>query len=142
MSGRESQLWQHVKRVLTKAAADLLYLRRVENPLNDGHPDVEYLYQGAAGVIELKQREAWPKRPTTKVRLPHYTSAQREELRARYMAGGHAFVLLQVAEEYILVRMPKALLVGLVTREDLYRLAVRRWSGQIDGCELLEELTK
>lgn len=142
MSGRESQLWQHVKRVLTKAATAPLYLRRVENPLNDGHPDVEYLYRGSAGVIELKQREAWPKRPTTKVRLQHYTKAQRDDLRERYMAGGRAFLLLQVAEEYLLVCMPKALLVGQVTREDLYRLAVRRWNGQIDGCELLEELTK
>lgn len=142
MSGRESQLWQHVKRATTRAATGPLYLRRVENPLNDGHPDVEYLYRGRAGVVELKQRPAWPVRATTPVRLKHYTQAQRDDLKARYEAGGRAFVLLQAAEEYLLFSMPRALLVGQVTRAQLNELAVSRWAGKLDGTELLEELTR
>jgi len=140
--GRESKLWQHTKRVLTSAAKGTLYLKRVENPLNDGHPDVEYCYHGSAGVIELKQREAWPVRPGTLVRLRHYTKEQRDDLKDRFQAGGRAFLLLQVAEEYLLFAMPQALLAGLVRRAELYELAARTWAGRINGDELLEELVR
>jgi len=92
--------------------------------------------------VELKQRPAWPKRPTTKVRIPHYTPQQRDDLKARYEAGGRAFILLQVADEYLLIPMPQALLVGRATRAELYQLSAKRWVGKVNGRQLLKELSK
>ena len=145
MAGRESRLWQHVRTALCRAARRSqfpLYLTRVENPLNTGHPDVEYCYRGAAGVVELKARHAWPKRSGTPVRLRHYTAEQRDELKARHAAGGRAFVLLQVADEYLLIPIPQALLIGQTTREELYRISAQRWVGKIDGDGLLAALSE
>lgn len=147
MPGRESDLWKHMKKQLLSAVRSRaaspyhsIYLRRVENILNDGHPDVEYCYLGEAGVIELKQRREWPKRVSTIVRLQHYTKEQQNDLKDRILAGGRVALLLQVAEDYLLFTDARVLIVGKVIRAELERAATRIWQGAINGRELLEEL--
>lgn len=64
--------------------------RRVENTVGHGTPDINYLH----GWIEDKQI-AFPKRPTTIVKLEHYTPQQRAWHRKRRQAGGLCFVALE-----------------------------------------------
>ena len=68
--------------------------QRIENSCGRGVPDINYI----GGWLELKQQDAWPKRPTTKVRLDHdLTLEQRIWINRREKKGGTVFVLLQVA---------------------------------------------
>jgi hypothetical protein len=147
----ETKLWHHVRDRLRKrceARGIWLYLTRVENAISTGHPDVEYCIEGAAGVIELKQIPAWPKRSETKVRVKHYTQAQRDDLKERHVAGGRAFVLLRVGEpgdlttEYLLLRTPWCLLLGGVDAKTLRGISERVWRGVVNADELIEELGK
>lgn len=72
---------------------------RVENPCHPGTPDVNYV----GGWIELKQHDKWPAKPETPLRLPHFTPQQKIWLSRRIRKGGRAFVLLQVARDYLLL---------------------------------------
>jgi hypothetical protein len=51
----------------------------VENPAHPGTPDVNH----TGGWLELKRVDAWPARPGSPLRLPHFTPQQRVWLRRR-----------------------------------------------------------
>lgn len=139
----ESTLWNHVRPRLLAAAKDCdlpIYLTRVENTVNNGHPDVEFIIGGKAGTIELKVAKEWPKRPDTPLRLRHYTQEQKEDARARHIAGGRPFLLLEVSDTFMLSRAPWSLLVGSKERAVLERICDAKWEGEINGRELLAAL--
>jgi hypothetical protein len=93
---------------------------RVENPCHPGTPDINYI----GGWIELKQVDAWPKKETTPLRLPHFSKQQRIWLTRRWAKGGDAWVLLQVAKEYFLFEGPVAAKhLGEANRDNLYKIA-------------------
>jgi hypothetical protein len=115
----------------------------VENPAHPGTPDLNYLH----GWIELKCADAWPHRPTTPLRLPHFTPQQRVWLSRRHRAGGRAHLLLRVGMqstddrkagyEWLLFRAPVAVeIVGEVPRTTLITNAVRVWSPRLDDVDL------
>lgn len=64
---------------------------RVENSVLEGTPDIAYI----GGWIETKNVQEWPKRDTTKVRLPHYTAAQRAFARQHIALGGNCWLILK-----------------------------------------------
>ena len=88
----ESALWKTLKKHLSSRG----HLIRVESSVGLGVPDVNYCFSGKDGWIELKEIKQFPKRPDTPVRLPHFTSAQRNWLRRRAQCGGRVFVLVRV----------------------------------------------
>ncbi len=93
-----------------------------------GCPDVNYI----EGWIELKWRRAWPKGETTPVTLDHLTRAQRRWLNKRFMAGGNAWLLLQVQREWLLFTGRDAKdYVGFLTRKGLYKVTRARWTNGI-----------
>src|SRR5687768_769711 len=61
-----------------------------------GTPDVWL----ANCAVELKQAKSWPKRPTTPLRLKHFTQKQRDWARDRVAAGGEWFLVLRVCTEW------------------------------------------
>jgi hypothetical protein len=87
----ESTMWKALRPVLVVAKLDPV---RVENPIHPGTPDVNL----ATGLwIELKSLPAWPLRPTTNVRIAHYTPQQRVWLYRRWKcAPGSTQLLLEV----------------------------------------------
>lgn len=109
----------------------------VENVAHVGTPDV----WTAHGAIELKHLDAWPRRETTPLRVPHFTAAQRVWLVRRTRAGGRAHVLLRVCGEWILLRgLDAAYKLGNATRRELCDLAVARWDGTPVDDQLIEAL--
>ena len=93
----------------------------VENSVYPGTPDVNYI----GGWIELKWVRSWPKRESTPLRLPHFTPQQRVWLQRRERKGGHAFVFLQVANDYLLFDASTAAdLLGETPRHELLEAAL------------------
>lgn len=73
---------------------------RVENPCMPGTPDVNMI----TCWVELKQQDKWPVRETTPLKLDHdLTPQQRNWLYRRAERGGRAYVLMQIARDYILL---------------------------------------
>jgi len=125
----EKQMRGNVVKILRKAGRDA---RPVENPVDPGFPDVEYI----GGLVELKAVDEWPKRAETELKLEHYTQEQRiwHERRAHF--GGRIHVLLQVDREYLLFTGPVAAAsLGRAPRATLYDLCCARWDSLADLTE-------
>jgi len=75
-----------------------LHAVSVENAVGTGMPDVNY----ADGWLELKSVARWPTRPSSPLRVPHFTQEQRLWIRRRQEAGGRVHVLLKVEREWLL----------------------------------------
>lgn len=94
---------------------------RIENTVGKGTPDVNgcFKHNGMEvdAWIELKALEDWPVRATTPVRLPHFTSEQKQWLLDRALAGGRAFLFVRVSREYFLFTAARAQTVEQLTRE-------------------------
>lgn len=119
----ESDTWASVRPFLTH-----LDPQRLEVFLKVGVSDVECIL----GWIELKYVAAWPKRPTTPLKIRHFTPEQRTFLTRRcrinraFKRPIGAWVLLQVADDFILLAGDvAAALIGRVTRPKL--LAAALW---------------
>jgi len=82
--------------------------------------------------MELKQQNAWPKRPTTKVRLDHdLTKEQRIWIKRREKKGGTVFVLLQVSRDYLLLSGGvAATIIGDSTEAELRSAALHVWDAK------------
>ncbi len=76
-----------------------LHAKVVENSIDEGTPDLNC----TAGWIEMKNLSAWPVRSSTIVRPPHFTDGQRLWLRQRCAAGGRAWMMLTVGEDWCLI---------------------------------------
>lgn len=117
----EKNMRRNVVKILRQAKLDA---RPVENPVDPGFPDVEYI----GGVLELKAVDEWPKRASTPLRLDHYTQEQRIWHERRHHCGGRIHVLLQVGPEFLLFRgMDAAKHLGESTRSALMVLATHTW---------------
>lgn len=100
-----------------------LHAVAVENSVVPGTPDVNYV----GGWIELKQADEWPVMMGP-LRMPHYTPQQRIWHRKRRAAGGSCFVLLQVAQEWLLFDATVAAeVLGTATRVELVYHAEMHW---------------
>lgn len=100
---------------------------RVENLLDRGTPDVDWACWGSEGWIELKELAEWPKRPSTIVRVPHFSDDQKCWLMDRGNAGGRVHLLLRVAKPrtYLLLDWWGAVTcLGKTTREELEHVAL------------------
>lgn len=97
----------------------------VENPVHPGTPDVNH----TGGWIELKAIEAWPVRPTTPLRIPHFTPEQRVWLTRRWRADRRAWLFILVANDWLLFEGETgARIVGHTPRADLLTHAIARWT--------------
>lgn len=131
----EKAMWiRHVKPALAR-----LDPVRVENPVNPGTPDVNY----NLGWLELKFLREWPVRPETVVSVEHFTPQQRVWLLRRHKAGGRAFMLLQVEQDWLLFRGDvAATIVGHATRKQLIDASRGYWPNKLNPQELRECLTE
>lgn len=103
-----------------------------------GTPDIAF----NTGWIECKATEQWPARPDTPVRLDHdLTKQQRIWLMKWHRVNGRAFVMLNIAGEWLLFRgiVAAAILGGKEggTRLELYEAAVAKWINRTPKTEEL-----
>lgn len=103
---KESDTRQWLVKLLRKNGAHAM---AVDNEsCYPGTPDVNYCFKGiyrghTEGWIEIKRLESWPARPSTVVRIPHFSPQQRIWLQQRTAAGGVCFILLHVGRQKILL---------------------------------------
>ena len=99
---RESDLWATLRDKLFKERlkGTRRDVKRIET-MAPGTPDVNYCIDGKEGWIELKHAREWPKRGGP-LKLRHFTPEQRLWIHTRQKAGGKAFVLLKVEDDYFL----------------------------------------
>ena len=133
----ESSLWKTVKRNLEGPGVDL---KRIENNVESGTPDVNYCINGKEGWIELKHVKEWPKGGTTPLKIKHFSPEQRNWINRRQKCGGRAFLLLQVENEYFLFWDIKGVGKDL-TQLQLYQKAVHHSSFRFDKEDLILCLT-
>jgi len=136
----ESGFWRY----LYNRMKPVWIAERIENLVDEGTPDVYFTttVNGSMGWIELKYAHRWPKRPTTPLRLDHFTPAQKGWLKRHGMAGANVFVLLQVDREYFIFDYLCHGFLGEVPRSGLIENAVQHWSRSIPVTELVEILDR
>lgn len=130
----ETTLNREVKRLLKAPRCRTV---RVETTTENGVPDIYYNLHGETGWMEDKYLRAWPKRPTTTVKIKHYTDQQRKWLFEEGQAGGRAWLLLQVGTDYLLFDWRAAQAVGYLTRAELFKVARAVWEGELSRAPLV-----
>jgi len=114
---------------------------RHEDKFNSGIADVSFVCGGKHGWIELKQIDAWPKRDSTIVRCKHYTTQQRNFLKAKGEHGGNAWLFVKIGREYLLIHWKRAQLFGTLNSEDTLGLAGHWWCNRMNWEELARILS-
>lgn len=110
----------------------------VENPVNPGTPDVEYI----GGWIELKYLPEFPKRTETPIRVPHFRPEQRAWITQRTLRGGRVHVIIRIEKHFFLLHgMVAAQKLGQLTHLELINNSLAHWYGSIDGEQLIKILT-
>lgn len=84
---KEQKFWQQMKK-----SFGLDLMKRVENSIEPGFPDVHYLHNGFGGWIELKAQAKFPN-------SIDFEPAQPLWLTKYWAAGGDCFLFLKVIEE-------------------------------------------
>lgn len=130
---------RHMRRPVVDALRELDAIA-VENSAYPGTPDVAYI----GGWLELKEKDAWPKRGDTPLRLPHFTKHQRAWIRRHTHRGGTVFVLLKVGKnEWFLVDgIPAADRLGSATRAEIESIARLVFHHGLDSKALLKCLSR
>ena len=132
MRKQEQKLWDR----LSSHMKGMWLAERIESMLAGGVPDVFFTIPQIHGWIELKVLVAWPKRPTTRVVIEHFTAQQGLWLFQHDKAGGHVWFFLEVAGEHFLIRgvdaKPLAHGGSGLLPDEVRQLAI--WQGKvIDG---------
>ena len=137
---RESSLWGTMSSNLRKIRG--VRVKRIEDSCSPGTPDVYIRSIHGSAWAELKHLNAFPKRPTTPVRIPHFTDQQRLWLREEGLLGGNAWLFIQVGREYFLFDWQAAQHVGIEwTRGDWVVFSKHMWVGRCDWVELVRIIT-
>lgn len=97
-----------------------LHMKPIENIVGTGTPDVNYI----DGWLELKLLDNWPAKAGTIVKFKRYTQNQRLWLIDRWTLGGRAFLVVKVAQEWLVIAGLDAAPAGLVTRSELADIAI------------------
>ena len=129
---------RHMRRPVVEALRKLDAIA-VENSAYPGTPDVAYI----GGWIELKEKDAWPKRAETPLRLPHFTKHQRAWIRRHAHWGGTVFVLLKVGKKewFLLHGTEAADRLGEMTRAEIESTARLVFHNGLDSEVLLRCLS-
>lgn len=133
----ESDFWKYIRQGLTGRA----HLTRIESSAGNGVPDVSIGLPKRNAWIELKYIRYWPKRPSTKLRLP-LRPEQRLWITARGSLSGDVWVLCRVDTAIFLLTSQQAAEAcdGWVSAQ-WYSNATKYWTGgKIEFTELLNAL--
>ena len=140
---KESEFWtENVRRLKAFGEID-----RIEDAIKVGVSDCVYCLRwqqepARFGWIELKRLLRWPVRASTCVWLPHYSLDQANYLVRWGRAGAGAFLLAQIANEFLLFPWAAANEVQEgCTRSRMYELVVCRGVNHFPHGRILRCLT-
>ncbi|KKM97272.1 hypothetical protein LCGC14_1169750 [marine sediment metagenome] len=138
----ESGFWRKIRNGI-KNPPDT-HLVRIENAIYSGTPDLSYCINGVEGFIELKYLEAWPKRESTVVRIPHFRGEQRIWLHDRHIAGGRCYLCLGIAKStFIFDGLQAAMFLGKDwNKADIYSHSLLWWDGKVAWKNFKNRITK
>lgn len=95
----EAGVWQTIRKgLITKN----IHLTRIESSAGNGVPDISYGIPQCNGWIELKYIAEWPKRPTTKVKLP-LRPEQKLWIQTRGALSGNIWVFIRIQDDFFLL---------------------------------------
>lgn len=142
----EDALWARTREHL----GPLGLLKRVENPIDPGTPDVCYLlsrYPKVApvcGWLELKHVPEWPKRPGTVFKIDSLTLDQVNWQTNWALAGGRVATLMQVGYDLLVMdfRLLAQVFGGAHTRSSLLASAPLVAPRTFPTAELVKWLTR
>ena len=109
----------------------------VENPINPGTPDIEFI----GGWIEIKYIREWPAKDTTPVRIPHFTKQQRIWIANRRRLGGLVLIVLRVCDDWFLFDNSH-LDIDELTREQMLSSCYQSWHRIFVPAEFLEAVKR
>lgn len=143
-ASREANLWKWLKRARAHYREDL-HMKRVENSVGNGMPDVEGCLCGEQFFLELKC-SARPARITTNIKV-RFEPEQIPWMIRRSNAGGRAFVFLQIgsgpdAQRYLLRPMDLAEVEAGCTEQRIAQLSIIKKNVKPDtlvGCVAVEK---
>lgn len=97
----ESGLWAYIKRGML----GYWHATRIESSAGNGVPDVNFAMfeSGNQGWVELKYIDEWPKRLTTKVKLP-LRPEQKLWINVRGKISGNIWVIIRIQEHFFLLQ--------------------------------------
>ena len=98
----ESSLWKYIRNGLVGKC----HITRIESSAGNGVPDVTLGLPGKTIWIELKYTKEWPKRDTTKVKLP-LRPEQKHWIKQRGMISGNVWVMWRIEDEFFLMPWSK-----------------------------------
>lgn len=125
----EAGFWKQIK----TGMAGRWHAVRIENACGSGIPDVDYaILNRIQGKIELKYLPEAPKRPDTKVRLPHFNPQQKLFFRMRGPVSGDVWLMVRVADEYFIFDWKTALVIENHTIAEWRVMAKGYWKTQIN----------
>jgi hypothetical protein len=141
----EANLWTTMRGAMSPYGK----LKRIENSIDKGTPDVTYLFRRypkvppVMGWVELKYLDGWPDSDRTKVVVKKLTKDQVDFIADWDAAGGRAYVLIQVGRDYALLDAGTtgALYRRALTRLDLVGRAAVFAVGRFPATELVKALT-
>lgn len=141
----ERALWNLTRKNLSPFGL----LHRVENGIDKGTPDVNYLLrrrphdEPSQGWLELKHEPNWMKRSNTKFSIASLKLEQVQFLEAWSKAGGRAWTLLQVDRDYLLLHPAhiRAIFEGQYRSQQVKEAASLLWKGPWPLASILDNLT-
>lgn len=124
-------------------------LIRVENVVEPGTPDINYLLRRyprvdpVCGWVELKHVDEWPKRKTTPLTIKSLTRDQVNWHTHWALGGGRVWTILQVARDYFLLDHLTLgmIFAGQLHPPDLRRMAKVQGVGRFPAPDVLKCLT-
>ena len=134
----EQKLYDWLRRTIGPAA----FIERVENRVKRDTPDlyIAEATRGLRGWVELKVLPAFPRRATTPVRLPHWTSGQRYWANRHSLHGGQCWLVVQVQEEVYVFNAATAALCMDWTRAEWLEFGGVVTMRNARGVQLLDAL--
>ena len=99
----EAGVWAYVKKGMVGSG---WHCSRIESSAGNGVPDVSFGLPGINGWIEFKYIKEWPKRPTTKVKLP-LRPEQKHWIKVRGELSGNVWIFIKIEEVFFLIPSEK-----------------------------------
>ena len=135
---KESDLWKYIR----QGMLGKWHVSRIESSAGNGVPDVSFGIPGVNGWIELKYIKEWPKRPTTKVKLP-LRPEQKHWIKNRGQLSGNVWVLVRISDDFFLLYWNTAVQAAEkgMTQFDWFAPEIYSWHKEINFSELYDALS-
>lgn len=134
---KESTFWGELRK---KCKGRWLATRIETGDVAVGVADVAYcIYQTRTrGWIELKYLKSYPKRESTAIRIPHYTSEQKLFLWKEGEAAGFVWLFVKIKNDYYLFDHKQAQKVGGLNKKEMAAHCTNYWIGHLYVADFIE----